>query len=94
MDSLLRDQIEKGTRIAFMQHIIRCSSFGDCLQIDCPKVISSTIKSIENDPEFIAEMKDTKAGTVLEKIIKAAEEQLPEVINSLESDSKLVNQEK
>ncbi len=77
-----------------MQHIIRCSSFGDRLQIDCPKVISSMIKSMENDPEFIAAMEDAQAGTVLEKIIKAAEKRLPEIISSLESGCKLVHQEK
>ena len=94
MDSQFKDLIAKGTRIAFMHYIVRHSNIADRLQGDCSEIIPCTVKHIENDPEITAAKKDMPEDTVLERIIEAAEKQLPEVISSLESVCKLVYQEK
>ena len=94
MDLQFRDPIEKGIRFAFMHYIVRHSNFGDCLQTDCSQLIPSATKIIEKDPEIITAIKDIPEGTVLERIIEAAEKRLPEVVNSLESRCKLVHHEK
>ena len=94
MDSQFKDQIEKGTRIAFMHYIVRHSNIADRLRGDCSEVIPCTVKHIENDPEIITAIKDTPEGTVLERIIEAVEKRLPEVISFLESGCELIRQEK
>ena len=94
MDSQFRNQIEKGTRIAFMHYIVRHLNVADHLQGDCSEIISCTVKHIEGDLEIIAAMKDILEDTILERIIEAAEKQLPKLISSLESGCKLTHQEK
>ena len=93
MDSEIKDQIEKGTRIAFMHCIVRNPDIADRLQNDCSQVIPATIQNIENDGDIIAKIKDLPEDVVLEKIIEAAEKQMPDVISALESGCKLVRQE-
>ncbi|MHC4739495.1 MAG: hypothetical protein ACYS9Y_11385 [Planctomycetota bacterium] len=94
MDSQFRNQIEKGTRIAFTHYIVRHSNVVDRLQGDCSEVISSTIKIIKNDPKIIAAIKDMPEDTVLERIIEVAQKCLPKVTSSLESGCKLIHKEK
>ena len=83
MDSQLKEQIEKGVQIAFQRYKERHPSLADHLEKNQSQIISSTIKSIENDPDVIAVMKRAQAETGLLKIIEAAAKYLPKVIGIL-----------
>jgi hypothetical protein len=77
MDSQLKEQIEKGVQIAFQRYKERHPSFAHHLEKNHSQIISSTIKSIENDPGVIAVMKRAQAETGLLKIIEAAQNTYP-----------------
>lgn len=83
MDVQLKEQIEKGTQIAFQRYRERHPGLAHHLEKNHSQIISSTIKSIENDPDVIAAMKRAQAETGLQKAIEAAAKYLPKVISLL-----------
>lgn len=83
MDSQLKEQIEKGTQIAFQLYRERHPSLAYHLEKNHSQIISSTIKSIENDADIIAALKNVQSETGLQKVIEAAAKYLPKVIGLL-----------
>lgn len=83
MDSQLKEQIEKGTKIAFQRYRERHPSLAHHLETNHSKVISSTIKSIENDPEAIAAIRSAQTEKVIQEVIEVAINYIPKIVSIL-----------
>ena len=83
MEPQLKEQLEEGTRMAFSQYRERHPNLAGYLEKHCSDIISSTVESIENDPEVLAAITSAKAENKLQKIIEAAAQYLPKIIGIL-----------
>jgi|GEM_PF-4665611 len=80
MEPELREQIEKAAGIAYERYCQRHPTIGQALADSRDRIISSTVQSIEDDPDVASAMEAAQTETGLQKIVEVAERHLPKLI--------------
>ena len=80
MDPQIKKQLENGTKIAFERYRERHPNLAESLAKHRSEIMTSTVKSIENDPEVMAAIKSAEGESALQTIVQTALNYIPKAV--------------